>query len=189
MNRLHLAPCLRKNRPTKPCTRWCRSFQKRHRGKPSDRISVSSITPTRSLLANFTTWRFQNTKNISTTIRDVPAGRTLTSRLASAIEISIAFRVLAQICRKCSTITVTANLPRLPRMLSPRSHSRTRITRRRFRCFTVPPANQRSRRWRFPRVISKPVALKLSDARTKQQIFMLELPSPEIQIPIAKMRA
>ncbi len=48
--------------------------------EPPARETERSITRTRCSLASFTIWRSQNIKNISTIIRDVLAGRTLTSR-------------------------------------------------------------------------------------------------------------
>src|SRR5206468_5005791 len=112
--------------------------------KARTQLSVSSITRTACSLASFTIWRSRNIKSISTIIRGVPAERTLTSRLANAIEISIAPRALAQISRKCLTTTAIASLLGPRRMLSLKWRSQKRITARRFRFFIVPLRNQRN---------------------------------------------
>src|SRR5207245_1487530 len=115
-------------------------------------------------------------------------GRMRTSHWVNAIETSVGLRALAQISRKCSTITPTANSPDRRHMRSPRWRSPTKITLRRFRSFIVLSGNQKNPQWHFPRTISKRAALKLSVERRKLRIFMRRLPRPEIRILFARMR-
>ena len=155
--------------------------------KARGQLSVSSITRTACSLASFTIWRRLNIKNISTIILGARVGRTPTSRWRSAIEISIARRVLAQIFKKCSTTTAIANLPGPRRTLSRKWRSLRRIMPQRFRSSTVLLENQRNRRWPFPHIISKRAASRLWVARKRPPIYTSRLQRLEIRILIARM--